>query len=35
VQLLASTRLTPGAWLATNDKRLAAAASRLGVLARI
>lgn len=29
-QLLAATRLTPGAHLWTNDRRLAAAASRLG-----
>lgn len=31
-QLLASTRLTPGARLWTNDKRLAAAAARLGLV---
>jgi hypothetical protein len=35
VQLLASTRLTPDARLATTDKRLAAAASRLDVLVTI
>ena len=35
VQLLASTRLTPDAGLGTDDKRLAAAAARLGVLAQI
>ncbi len=32
VQLVAATQLTPDAWLWTNDKRLAAAAARLGVV---
>jgi len=32
VQLLAATQLTPGAGLWTNDKRLAAAAARLGLV---
>lgn len=31
--LLASTRLTPGAWLASRDRRLQAAAARLGLAA--
>lgn len=33
--LLAATRLTPGAWLWTRDKRLSAAAERLSLAARV
>jgi hypothetical protein len=33
-QLLAATRLTPDASLWTNDKRLAAAATRMGIAMR-
>lgn len=35
VHLLASSRLTPGTWLWTRDRRLAAAAERLSLAARV